>query len=63
MLFLFKTSQIMSFYDLKTEKEEVVISAEIWTADLLRRKLMHWPLDQGAAPKDFKEEHTKLGYF
>ena len=48
MLFLFKTSQIMGFYDMKTEKEEVIISAKIWTANLLLRKLMRWPLDQGA---------------
>ena len=45
----FETSQIQGFYEFwKTEKEEVVISTETWTADLLRRKLMRLPLDHGA---------------
>ena len=43
----------------KTEIEEVVISAKIWTADFLRQKLMWWPRDH-VAPTF---EKTKLEYF
>ena len=42
--------QIPSFYDRKNWKKEVVVSAEIWTADVLPWKLMQWPLDQRAPP-------------